>query len=449
MASAVESGFQRSEALQKEWDALKLEMDRVMALLSRRHNDRHAMRKEAIEARMRAITLEMSEVLSAARAEVPPMAYDVPEDDDDDSSLEQEEQSSIKQDQKMARHEVMRTYDSTDSEGEGAFDLERAAMILEAKKKTSKATVENLPPAAKTTAVRGGDVSCSDEDDIVEDSGGGKGAVKLLRGLKGALKAAGEKTTAVIPSVPRTRALTDDECDDLRLELSRLERQARKLKRKTDRTEEDEEETKATDARLAVIAAQLASGTVDLTNAGQGNQNGRAGGDATRHKAPLALFGGRGKNKERHRASPRDIARSSPCASSASNMEDHDDFDDAPIEDEEPYEAPVSKAKSTFDQSVKSMKAFGLKTFGGKGEGGLESPSTRGKSLSPLAGRGGKDGGASMNPFVQVTDKLAKRGERLGALENRADEMTDNATEMHSAAANLRKRQQKSASFFR
>jgi hypothetical protein len=427
MASAVESGFQRSEALQKEWDALKLEMDRVMALLSRRHNDRHAMRKEAIEARMRAITLEMSEVLSAARAEVPPMAYDVPEDDDDDSSLEQEEQSSIKQDQKMARHEVMRTYDSTDSEGEGAFDLERAAMILEAKKKTSKATVENLPPAAKTTAVRGGDVSCSDEDDIVEDSGGGKGAVKLLRGLKGALKAAGEKTTAVIPSVPRTRTLTDDECDDLRLELSRLERQARKLKRKTDRTEEDEEETKATDARLAVIAAQLASGTVDLTNAGQGNQNGRAGGDATRHKAPLALFGGRGKNKERHRASPRDIARSSPCASSASNMEDDDDF----------------------DQSVKSMKAFGLKTFGGKGEGGLESPSTRGKSLSPLAGRGGKDGGASMNPFVQVTDKLAKRGERLGALENRADEMTDNATEMHSAAANLRKRQQKSASFFR
>lgn len=425
---------------------LKTEMDRVNGQLGRRHNDKHEARKKEIEDRMSAITLEMSSVLSKAKAEVPGMRYDVPVDDSDsDSSLEEEEQSTIKTEKMVTHDKVQRTYDSTDSDADSDDDDSDDEMRGRPEEGAERVVVESMLVTRRSLLFGGGVVGMAakkhdesddgNSDDVVEDSGG-TGAGKLLRGLKGAMKAAGEKGAKAIS--PKMRTLTDDELDDLRVEESRLERQTRKLKRKNELSGEEDAELQQAESRLAEVRERLESGVVQ-----EESSTGKNG-----PKAPKNLFGGK-RDKDPSSLlgtkSPRGVASPTSKASSPFRGDDDESHGSAPLKDEEPYEGPGSKAtKGT------AVRALGRLKKNMKGAKGAAEPEQSGARSRASARAGLDNASASSNVYSQVTDKLAKRGEKLGNLENRTDEMTDNATEMHSAAANLRRRQQeKNNRFFR
>lgn len=423
MASAVETGFARSQALQHEWDELKVELARLETSLARRASKSDAARESAIEGRLGEITAEMAQVLSVARGELPaPASYDVPEDGeggdgDDSDSLEQDDFTSLRREPHVKHTEIRRTYDSTDSEAvESAEDL-RMRMRMEC-----------LDPSAKREAVT-----------VVESHGGG-GAGMLMNKLKkageGVLAKAAANANAnsnakTQGNGPKRRELTDMECDDLRLEVSRLERQARKLKRKQDRTTDDNVEAKRIETRLEVIAASLENGFAAPGSMSDDDDDSDDDVVDSRGNQPAAvrLFSSLGRGLMQQ-VVPKD--------------KDKDKDADADAESDEEV------AGNSKRRSAGGMGAF--RKLGRKKKDGKASPTEKGessasKSFGSLAKA--QDGAnTSSNPFAEVSDKLAKRGEKLGALDKQADEMTDNATNMRSAAANLRKRQEQKNKFW-
>lgn len=421
MASAVEVAFARSQALQEEWNDLLAEIGHLDASLARRPAPAAASRKAEIQVRLSAITAEMTQVLSETRGDAPTVS--VPDDDSDSSGsdVDDDDLTSTKREPYVAHNDIRRTYDSTDSEGQSGEDL-RMRMRRDCPNASPKVTV-------------------------VESHGGGGAGMLMNKFKKGVGKAMNMPVAAgggAGGGAPKRRELTDVECDDLRLESSRLERQARKLKRKQDRTTEDNVEANRIEVRLGKIAEDLENGFVRLASLSDGDDGSGDEVVDSRANGPSAvrLFSslGRGlinqvvpKDKEKDK----EVEMPSPVTATAFADSDEDEVVD------------TSKAKagrSALEQGVTSLRKFGRKKR--EGRASPEKGESSGLRSHKSASRAQDAANPASNVFNQVTDKLAKRGEKLGALDKQGDEMADNATNMRSAAANLRKRQEKQGKFW-
>lgn len=432
MASAVEVAFARSQALQEEWNDLLAEMGHLDASLARRPAPAAAARKAEIEARLGAITAEMTQVLSATRGDAP--TVNVPDDDSDSSDsdssgsdVDDDDLTSTKREPYVAYTDIQRTYDSTDSEGQSGEDL-RMRMR------------RDCPNA-------------SPEVTVVESHAGGGAGMLMNKFKKGVGKAMYMPVVAAGGGAgggaPKRRELTDVEFDDLRLESSRLERQARKLRRKQDRTTEDNVEAKRIEVRLGKIAEQLESGFLRLASLSDGDDGSddEEVVDSRANAAPSAvrLFSSLGRGFINQVVPPKDKEKDREVATSPSPVTAAA-FADSDEDDEVTDTSKAKAGRSALELSVTSLRKFGRKKKEGKAppEKGESSGVRRNRS----AGRGLDAANPAANVFNQVTDKLAKRGEKLGALDKQGDEMADNATNMRSAAANLRKRQEKQGKFW-
>jgi hypothetical protein len=278
MSSAVEAGYARTETLQREWNALKSEMDGLVTALSRKKDDKRAERKGEIERRMQKITAEMTSMLAAARKEVPGMSSRTESDD----IIEEEDQSKIKLEKRAPGPMVMRTYDSTDDD-ESANDSTsfssddddhddatitthqlRENMRLEAIARNPNVDVKVVTVEVPRP---GGVPGKGTEAEAVGRRGmplfgGFRGKIRKDTSETGGVTSPGNTSTTTTgsqssaPSSPST-VLSDDEREELKLEASRLEREARKLKKKDGRTPRDDHDLDKMAHRLSDLARQL------------------------------------------------------------------------------------------------------------------------------------------------------------------------------------------------
>lgn len=518
MSSAVDSGYARYEELQKEWDCLKREMDNLVLSLAKRTSGDLSTRKSVVEKRMQEITLEMTDVLSAARQAMPSSEVSTAES----MSLAKEMTTTdlwlgIIRRKRLARDRVERTYDSTDSESEfsvdAALDAEnnatsssklRESMRQEALSRNPNLqyhvlTVENPADGARR---RYGQVTGAQA--VTKPAGGNHAGKSPNHGEQNFDTPSNACTPQIgSPTSPepsdrdrvfnrrQTEAMTDEDRLAMSLEFSRLERRARNLKGQEVRSEDEEEELNGAVSRINELRKWL--GNVGLTphhNSTKtsifekGEQNDSRSPNSIRwFRKEDDAVGGAPTTREKHMKNPFHSAQTKPSTpvGRKEQLEDDDDKSsevpkisaedlglelDENLEMEEEYEGPRKKALQGIEAGVASVRAFGRKLVRHAGDGGdtggnggnngggragvLHTPRsflTRGTGAKAASSTRASTGSSS--PFAQVTDMLSKRGEKLNGLSGQTEEMSNNASDMLSAAQALRKRQQKKHGFFK
>lgn len=506
MNSAVDSGYARYEELQSEWDTLKREMDSIVTTLARRRNSELTSRKSTVEKRMQEITIEMTEVLSAARQAMPIREVSVAKTM---STLNEKSSSNlwvgIIRRKRLPRHQIERTYDSTDSESELEIDrnldgeegLSSSFRLRESMRQDALARDPNLD--CKVVTIENG-VDCARKrfGQVTGAQEAGKadhdtraaciaGRAEQKKDVLGG----GIATSIAAPTTPgvgqNTTGLTgknvinvsEDEGLALSLEFSRLERRARNLNQQEERSKDEEEELRGAVLRINELRKWIGTGGLHHhQNTGKVGLPEQAEPSDTRSPSSIRWYRKEdnsaktpASNKNRpHPKSP--FHHSQPKTPSVNNKKEANeetvisapivdaaelDFElDNNIEDEEAYEAPKKKAIQSLEAGVASVRALGRKFVRPSGDngpnrmGGMHTPrSFLMRSGGSKAATSTRASSSPSNPFSQVTEMLSKRGERLGGLAGETDEMSNNASEMLSAAQALRKRQQKKTGLFR
>lgn len=491
MASKVEQGFERSEALQAEWEILKSEMDNLMVSLARRPDSAKEARKAEIEVRMHRITSEMTAVLHAARKEVPGMASDAAEDD----FIEEEDQSCIQRDTKAERHIVRRTYESTDSEIESEADISSAAlrqhMMMDAMTKDPNVEYKVLTVGSGR---RGFGRVANPENDKPQPSAEVAKGASLFAAVKTAMRKENRKPQTTM------RELTEEERDEATLEISKVQRELRKLKKKAGRSPDDEAEQERLNERLRELNQQLETNmkadAEDGASLGTRAQEqvapastrasalaaartflGRPGGQGSEASASGSSTAAASPSSHRSGFSPTD---GSASGSQTSPFRNSNDDDLPPVEDDIDGEglgtASRSKNRKAVENSVQQFKNLaarrkardhnssdatqdngavnqngsskqtapprGIRSARGAGFS-WRSGSTRQQNASPEPSLSPR----SQSAYAELGNKLSKRGEKLDQMDNQAEAMAESANDFASAVHAMRKRQAKGGLF--
>lgn len=381
--------LQVSETLQQEWRELRKELDSVLSALAKKHSERKALRKAQICERMSEITEEMATVLANAKSDSPKHA-----------SKNSEVYSHRR------KHVVERTYDSTDSD-----------------------VSHNTIPDVRTSNARPPAITIED-------------ASTRLKTDRTILTNIGTKIRSTLrkaePVQTQKRPLDPDERENLKLEESRLEREARRLKRKSDPTEEDERQAIRIAARLQEIADRLLDGTTP---------NGYDPLSPSVASSPTTDTDAKATRETRLGKGARSFFEASKSprlwgtkTNAANETEEHaSESLDGKSNTPESNGAPKRKPWS-------GLRALG-KTFLERAPVRQTHSEQPREQTSPVRVAPPTDGDDA-NPYVELANKLHERGDQLKGLDDDAQKMSEGASDMLAAARALRKKKNAKSSFF-
>lgn len=453
MSDGVNAGFARSEQLKAEWARLRTELTALPV-----DSPSHAARRSAIQARMAQITADMSAVLTETRKLIP-----TPDIDDAESDFDLPHVPPITcpepfiQYSKNQLHVVQRTYDSSEDgdaggRGDGRHnddhgDAPAHGRVFNLEEEVPEAPVPTVLDHAQE------DVSCYDVDELREQMMNGAElspktvvTVEARGGEKGIRAGLGELRHRLKDRLKMDSSggssLTEEERESLTLEQSRLEREARKLRRLPERSRQEQR-------RLEEVVAKIAKNAQKLST---GDQHSELEDDESIASMPSA---GRKPSQRIERKKTALFGR-------ASRIEKKDDLSDLRLdatEDNALTSKPTMDRANGADKGVPSKRKKGWTAF----EAGMASIRGLGRSLrgvtkgkekevtrdsDDMSGRNEKTNKAAEdNLFVQTTQKVVERGEKLGAAAEGSEQMAHDAGDMLAAVRALKQRNQRGGLF--
>lgn len=414
-AAADDANMQRAAQLQAEWCALRDEMG---AIVSTRDVPQHE-RKEALAARMEALTREMADVLARAQEKLPP------------AELVANDEEHVPVLSLRGRHRVERTYDSSDSDGPPSSRIMRPP-VLRDPGVSPRVVVES--PAARVI---------KNERTVLTALG-----TKLRSTLRISESPRGGASVATASAVGIGRPSTEER-EALKFEECRLERELRVIRRLSN----PDADAQARAAEIATRLKEITDLSLDVAPMPADDIQPAASATASFAKAAKAFV---------------DVARSprrwgGGGGSSAATAAPYDALQpDGGAAQDAPTEiaaAPKPEKKSGGMRkgwgNLRSVLEKKVLSGGGK--------SAKGSSTSPpLGGSDKKPGGASSSPasvtigtqdmaegseFAETRNRLEQRGEKLNALGSDAEAMREGASDFLAATRALRKKNTKRGIF--
>lgn len=402
----MDARFARSDALQREWDELRAE----------------PVRTDAVQARMAAITAEMGDVLRETRALIP-------------DAREPEQYSA------RGLHVVVRTYDSSDEEGEVAV-VGFSELGLEGEEEEEEEGED-------------GEEEVVDTKDLRAMMGGG-GEVIEVDGRKNV--SLGERLRGVMGR--RKAHVSPEMREELKLEESRLERETRRLRRKPEKTPEEDKESERIAARLRDIATLLGE---DVAK-DEANPTRQDVGENTKSGAVNASKSS--FEVQRAQTSKMSSQRSRQSGLGSENDDDGDLLFAPASYDDDGYssgdgggkgkaDGDVSESKKkkkgwgAFEAGVASLRSISRKLQERSNGAASDAPTSSPAALSPTDVRAHpkqRSGpGSPLSPgadaFANAALQVVRRGEKLNDVADESDKMAEGAEDMAAAVRALRKRQ--------
>lgn len=469
MADPVNAGFARSELLKSEWDTLKREMTSLDP-----SDPVQSARRDAINLRMHQITTDMAAVIAQTRKILP-----TPDIDDDlqppvSPYINPHHPLQLVQYSARHLHVVQRTYDSSSDDDVPtvhADDLDLPPQ-LPLPQETITVDADELRRNLMRNAT---------SDDPVITVEGRPTPDRRLRGLGHLLM----DKLKLEPSPAAHSHLTEDDREQITLELSRLGRELRKLKRIPQPSKQEQKKLDDLSARSANLAERLQHTAADATGKSPGDAAG-SGTPAMPHAAaaaPAAAVNedggvGAGKSRKnsmfagRHAKSERgtsgvsggqDVSRDVGLTEEEMQFEAAEDVLPKSTQNLGNSAAPSRRKKGwmAFEAGVASIRALGRSvrnnTLSGRGEGGKSPPGA--DPMSPGANKppasaaasksraAGAEAGGGGNAFAEAATRIKQRGEKLDAAADGSEQMANDAGDMLSAARALRQRNHKGGLF--
>lgn len=437
---------------------------------------------------MSQITNDLANVISHTRKILPTPDIDDEEDNPHSPFLKHNTNTPpVVQYSARHLHVVQRTYDSTDDEADD-FDVEhddndRDHSLRDGEVPTvdvDDLDVPDVPDVPNITEMR--QESYVDAAELrrtmMEDAGASTDTVITVEGrpgvdraLRASLGGLGTKLKDKLKDKPGKA--TEDDKEQLTLELSRLGREVRRLKRIPHRSKHEQKKLEEMQAKAAKISDKLGHAPPEEGGPSPGEEDGSgtemsptaASGKTPKEDAmkakKSAIFGGRPPKPER-RTSAVPTATDTHISRDYGLTEEEMEFDK--MEEASPQASrqnlgtrtPSSKRKKgwfALEAGVASIKALGrtvrtgLAAKGdadGKQSAGSNPTSPVGnkppaysnsKAKSPNA-----DAGGGGNAFAEAAAKVKQRGEKLGSAAEGSEQMANDAGDMLAAVRALRQR---------
>lgn len=306
---------------------------------------------------------------------------------------------------------------------------------------------------------------------------------ELRKGLRDKLripdhgnKASSAATKTMSNGILRKQSnLTKTECHQLSEEHVALERESKRLMRKPDRTEEDNsrlEQIAETLSKLSSTLAEVADenqNNIDMNTQEENESNDKESKQKDKHRGlsvKKSMFGGSRQTTNTNNGKPSRMVKTDriPNNEPLSPVTDEDidltfevvDGEEIipttqpPESDTQGSNAQLSKRKKgwmAIEAGVASLRALGTRVRGGNVNHGYHD-----KKNDHVGGRlGGRsktlNRDSNGNVFVETTQRLHERGEKLNNTANDAEQMANDADDMLAAVRALRQRKQKGGFF--